>query len=616
MEKTFQIRDRATDDFARIKVLCIGAGVSGVLSGIKLPQKVENLDLAIYEKSSDVGGTWLDNHYPGIACDIPAAAYQLSFESHPGWTEYYAPGGEILEYWRNVAKKYDVYKRITFHTEVTEARWHDDEGLWVLQLKDVKTGRTWSDSGNVLISATGILNKWDWPEIPSLHDFKGHKVHSASWDHSFDVTGKKVALIGGGSSGIQLLPELQPKVERCDHYMKGRTWIAYREPGKEVPGMNPENLENFKHTKEELESFNDPKKYLEFRCAVEDALNSGSDFIVNGTETQKQARALFDEKMKTRLSKKPEVYEALIPEYPPGCRRLTPGPGYLNAIVEDNVEFISNPIDKITATGIQTTDGKLREVDAIICATGFDTSLHPRFPTYGLGGVTLGEVWDPVPEAYLSMCPAKMPNYFLYLGPNGGPGTGSTIILLEQVADYICKAVSKLQREGLKSMVAKEGPIKQFGQYVDTYMKRVVYGSKCRSWFKRGEMDGRVVAVYPGGSMSAIQVLENPRWEDFDWTYPAASDTSLNMWAWLGDGMTRNQKAGKSTSGYLRKPTFVPVFPEDKRDGVKGVRGEEGEKKATKAEALQAERKVMTLEHVERIEGLEAKIGLVAGTVA
>jgi hypothetical protein len=372
------------------------------------------------------------------------------------------------------------------------------------------------------------------------------------------MTGKKIALIGGGSSGIQLLPQMQPIVERCDHYMKGKTWIAYRVPGKEVPNMNPDDLENFQHTKEELEKWrNDPNAYLEFRCAVEDALNQGSEFIWNGSELQKGAQKLYEETMSDRLKNKPGVYESLKPDYPPGCRRLTPGPGYLNAIAKPNVDFISTGIKEVTATGIVTEDGKLREVDAIICATGFNTTCTPRFPTYGLDGITLGEVWDPTPEAYLSMCPEKMPNYFLYLGPNGGPGTGSTIILLEQVANYICKAVSKLQREGLKSMVAKKEPIKQFGQYIDRYMEGVVYGQKCRSWFKRGQMEGRVVYVYPGGSMSGIYVLQNPRWEDFDWT--ANKETATNMWAWMGNGTTWAQRDGKTTSGYLRNLDIPPI---------------------------------------------------------
>lgn len=270
------------------------------------------------------------------------------------------------------------------------------------------------------------------------------------------MTGKNIALIGGGSSGIQLLPNMQPIVKHCDHYMKGKTWIAYRVPGKEVPGMNPENLENFQHTEEELKRFReDPEEYLKFRCAVEDALNTGAEFIFNGSDLQKGAQKLYEETMSERLKNKPGVYESLKPDYAPGCRRLTPGPGYLNAIAQPNVDFISTAIKEVTATGIVTEDGKLREVDAIITATGFNMEGNQRFPTYGLDGITLGEVWDPTPEAYLSMCPAKMPNYFIYLGPNGGPGTGSTIILLEQVAEYICKAVGKLQREGLKSMVAK-----------------------------------------------------------------------------------------------------------------------------------------------------------------
>jgi cation diffusion facilitator CzcD-associated flavoprotein CzcO len=200
---------------------------------------------------------------------------------------------------------------------------------------------------------------------------------------------------------------------------------------------------------------NDPEAYLEFRCAVEDALNSGTDFVKVGSKLHADAQKLYEGIMQDRLRNKPGVYEALKPNYPAGCRRLTPGPGYLNAIAKENVDYISIPIEKVTETGIMTNDGKLREVDTIICATGFDTSGKPRIPTYGLDGITLAEVYDPTPEAYLSICPARMPNYFIYLGPNGGPGTGSTIIMLEQVADYICKAVSKLQREGLKSMVPK-----------------------------------------------------------------------------------------------------------------------------------------------------------------
>ena len=192
--------------------------------------------------------------------------------------------------------------------------------------------------------------------------------------------------------------------------------------------------------------------------------------------------------------------------------------------------------------------------------------MSERYPTYGLGGVPLSEVWQPEPEAYLSMCPSKMPNYFVYLGPNGGPGTGSTLVFIEAITEYICKAVKKLQREGLKSMVAKDHAIKQFGEYVDEYMKGVVYSQNCRAWFKRDTADGRVVYLWPGGSMSAIQVFENPRWEDFD--YKHGEDTHLNMWGWLGNGVTMNQRDGKSTSGYLRT-VDIPPIPQKRISGEK-----------------------------------------------
>jgi cation diffusion facilitator CzcD-associated flavoprotein CzcO len=165
------------------------------------------------------------------------------------------------QYWKHVAGKWDIYRYITFNTLVVESRWNETESLWYVKVRDIKTGHViitaiynlswntndnqeYTDCANVLIQATGVLNSWRWPDIPGLKDFKGHLVHSADWDHSLDVTGRKVALIGAGSSGIQILPNIQPKVERCDHYVKGKTWIAYRIPGKEFPGQNPDDLEN------------------------------------------------------------------------------------------------------------------------------------------------------------------------------------------------------------------------------------------------------------------------------------------------------------------------------------------------------------------------------------
>lgn len=162
--------------------------------------------------------------------------------------------------------------------------------------------------------------------------------------------------------------------------------------------------------------------------------------------------------MKEKLSKKPEVFLSLIPDYPPVCRRITPGPGYLEAICEDNVDFISTPIKQVHRDAIETTDGQMRKVDAIITATGFDTTYLPRFPVLGKEGVTLEEVWaDPFPEAYVSIFASKMPNYMIYLGPNGAPPSGSTILAIESQCDYMIKCIQKCQREGYKTMEVKYG---------------------------------------------------------------------------------------------------------------------------------------------------------------
>ena len=223
---------------------------------------------------------------------------------------------------------------------------------------------------------------------------------------------------------------------------------------------------------------------------------------LRGSEEQAGALADFTAKMKARLKQKPKVIDQLMPSFPPVCRRLTPGPGYLEALVEPNVDVITTPIREIVEDGIITEDGTHRQVDGIACATGFDTSFTPRYPIYGVNGVILSERWKEVPETYISVATDGFPNYFMYLGPNSGLGTGNLLVLIEKMADYFTECVSKIQRDNIAAMSPKPESVRGFVEHCDQYFERTVFTLNCRSWYKNGTVDGRVSALWPGKSPS------------------------------------------------------------------------------------------------------------------
>jgi cation diffusion facilitator CzcD-associated flavoprotein CzcO len=213
---------------------------------------------------------------------------------------------------------------------------------------------------------------------------------------------------------------------------------------------------------------------------------------------QIRAREEFVKNMKRRLIAKPELIDDLIPSFPPACRRLTPGPGYLEALTNDKVDVVTSSIMKIDETGIITTDGQHKPVDVIICATGFDTSYTPRFKVKGREGLTLAEHWNETPKTYLSIATDGFPNYFICLGPNAGLGEGNLLTLIEKEVDYFTECVRKIQRDNIRAMSVRPDAVSRFTQFCDQYFSRTVFSSKCRSWYKGGTEDGRVIALWPG----------------------------------------------------------------------------------------------------------------------
>jgi cation diffusion facilitator CzcD-associated flavoprotein CzcO len=202
--------------------------------------------------------------------------------------------------------------------------------------------------------------------------------------------------------------------------------------------------------------------------------------------------------MKRRLAQKPELADTLMPSFPPVCRRLTPGPGYLEALTDPKTDVIATEIKEVIHDGIITSDGQHRPVDAIVCATGFDTTFSPRFPIIGRNGVSLAEKWKDVPATYLSITTDDFPNYFISLGPNSALGTGNLLLLIERAIDYMTACLSKMQRDNVRSMAPKADAVKSFVDFCDSYFQTTVFSMNCRSWYKGGTADGRVSALWPG----------------------------------------------------------------------------------------------------------------------
>ncbi|KAJ5531135.1 hypothetical protein N7527_004528 [Penicillium freii] len=540
------VEDRSVDESRPLRVVIIGAGISGILSCIRFTQRIPNIDLCIYEKNADIGGTWFENRYPGCACDIPSHTYQATFEPNKEWSTFYAKSPEIHQYWKGVAEKYGCMKYIKLKQQISEASWDDKQSKWNVQIQDIESSSTYTDQCDILIQATGALNDWKWPKIPGLHDFKGNLMHSASWDESCDYTGQRVAVIGNGSSGIQIVPAMLPNVSHIDHYMRSATWLSPSFAREHVEKRG-KGLENFAFTPEDIKRFKqDHQSYQKFRKEVELELQSVHGATITGHPMQLGAQEAFLQNMKRRLANKPELIGELIPTFPPACRRLTPGPGYLEALTDDKVDIITSSIVKVDETGIVTADGQHRPVDMIVCATGFDTSYTPRFTIKGRGGITLAERWKETPETYLSIATDGFPNYFICLGPNAGLGEGNLLVLIERELDYFTECARKIQRDNIRAMSVKREAVKCFTEYCDQYFSRTVFSSKCRSWYKGGTEDGRITALWPGSSLHSIKAFANPRWEDFDYEYVRDNATG-----WLGDGWTENEKNNLINVDYL-----------------------------------------------------------------
>ncbi|KAL3444179.1 hypothetical protein BJX65DRAFT_174915 [Aspergillus insuetus] len=523
----------------KLRVVCIGAGFSGLTVAYKLKHErpLDYVDLTIYEKNNEVGGTWFENVYPGAGCDIPIHSYIFYFNPNPHWSHCYVKGPEIQQYILDTTEKFGLREKIQFGTKLVSAIWDECEAKWALKLE--RGGSVFEDRADVVLDGSGVLNNWSLPDIEGLDTFKGKVLHTAKWDPTYDHTSKRIAVIGNGSSALQVIPAVQPTATKLVNYIRHATWISTNLAGDITKdGMGT----NFAYSLEEKSLYaSDPVAFLAYRKYVESSVNSVYKLMLSGSEENTFLLNLVDGVMRAKLAKSPpELVEKLIPEFEIGCRRLSPGDGYLEAMQEGNARWEFEPIIRVTEKGIVTESGE-EEFDLIATATGFNTTFIPAWELVGRDGRRLDVEWREKPEAYFSMCAAGVPNYFFFGGPNAPIGHGSVPAMLAWKADYMLDWVEKIAREDIKSVVVKDLIVRDFNRYAAESLKRNVWSKGCTAWYSKKNGPGEyntVTAMYPGSALQYKKYIKTIRGEHFDIQYNTA-----NPFRYLGNGELELERA-------------------------------------------------------------------------
>ncbi|KAI5456905.1 hypothetical protein BGZ63DRAFT_428345 [Mariannaea sp. PMI_226] len=549
--------NRFIDEPRSLRVAVIGGGLSGILAGVLLPKKVPGIELTIFEKNADLAGTWFENVYPGVRCDIPSHVYQSTFEPKTDWSDQFSPGGEIRDYWQGVAKKYDVYKYAKLSHTVEGTAWDKEESVWRITARNLETNEVTETKAEFVLSSVGRFNAWKLPDYPGISQYKGTLRHASNWDPKFEPKGKRVAVIGNGASGIQVVANLQGVVERLDHYARNKTWIAASWAGDD------RTFEPQPYSEEQKRQWaENPEEYLRFRKTLEDKYWRRFGTFFRNNEENAALREKFIEIMKERLSKKPELLEHIVPDFSPNCRRLTPGPGYLEAISEDNVDYIRTRIKTFTETGIETEDGVHREVDAVICATGANVDMLPRFPIEAYGQ-DLRDVWSAesghgFPWTYFGLATPGFPNFLFVHGPQATGPSGTVPQSVETQLTYYAKLLRKVSREGIKTITPSQKAADDFTEFSDAFFAKTVLTDNCSSWYNGGQPGGRIHGLWPGSAAHLTVIRRDPRWED--WEYEYLSDSG-NRFAWyFGNGWTKLETDAESDmTPYLKLPENVDL---------------------------------------------------------
>jgi cation diffusion facilitator CzcD-associated flavoprotein CzcO/acetyl esterase/lipase len=481
------------------EVLIVGGGFGGVGMAIMLKRAGID-DFLILERGDGVGGVWRDNTYPGAACDVPSHVYSFSFEPNPDWSRSFASQDEIHAYLRNCAQKYGLAAQLRCHAEVSEASFDEAAGLWRVRLRDGA-----ELSARILITATGQLSNPAMPRIEGLGSFRGPAFHSARWDHSVDLTGKRVAVIGTGASATQFVPAIAPKVGRLTVFQRSPGWIIPR-PDKPYRTWQ-KSL--FKAA---------PWIMRLYRGLIYTQYESRALAFTRAKWMLKVAAGMPFRRMLARQVPDPALRARLTPDYPIGCKRILLSSEYLATFGRPNVELVTEGIARGTPSGVETADGKLHEADVIVYGTGFAaTRFLAPMRIVGRGGIDLNTAWSAGASSYLGMSAPGFPNFFMLYGPNTNLGHNSIIYMLESQFAHVLRCLRALRQTGAAQLEVEAAPYRAFNAGIQARLTQSAWAG-CRSWYL--DEQGRNTVNWPGFSLSYRWLAKHSSLSAYRFTHP------------------------------------------------------------------------------------------------
>jgi cation diffusion facilitator CzcD-associated flavoprotein CzcO len=469
-----------------VDVLIVGGGFSGLCMGIKLLEAGMNSFLII-EKSADIGGTWWDNRYPGCACDIPSHLYSFSFAPSTEWTRMYPGQQEIHDYLKRCVEHYGLAPHLRLSTRFQEAVWDESAGVW-----NATAGDGMRIHARVLVSGMGALHVPHYPELKGLDSFQGPAFHSSAWDHSVDLTGKNVAVVGTGASAIQFVPQIAPRVGKLHLFQRTPPWI--------VPRLDFAFSEKWKQRFRSIPLTRWAlRQYIFWRQEFRVLGFLGHEFIRKKAEAialRHLARAIEDPKMRAELT----------PNYQLGCKRVLVSDDYYPTLNRSNVELVTEGISEVCPHSIVTSDGVERPIDVLIYGTGFRAT-EPLIGcrVVGKGGVEIHDAWGNRMSAYLGITAAGFPNFFMLLGPNTGLGHNSVVLMIEAQVRYAMDCLKLMKRSNQRVLEVRSEIQQSFVEEIYRRMAGTVWQSGgCKSWYQ-DQSTGEITTLWPGSVVSYLR---------------------------------------------------------------------------------------------------------------
>ena len=448
-----------------VDIAIVGAGFGGLGMAIRLKQAAPDTSFVVLERAPEVGGTWYANTYPGCQCDVPSNLYSFSFAPKHDWTHSYPEQPQILEYLKHCVTRFGIEDRIRLNTEMQEASYDADARLWRI------TTSSGSLTARVLIAAPGLLSEPATPRIPGLEDFTGTLFHSARWNHDHDLSGERVAMFGTGATAVQIAPRIQPRVKRLTVFQRTPPWVLPH-PDREITAR---------------------QKRVFARAPLLQKLSRAAIYTMRegyvlGFVLQPRILRLPETVAKMHMRrqvKDPAMREKLTPGYAIGCKRILLSEEWYPAITAPNAELVTDPVERIEAGAIVTRDGRRREVDTIILATGFSPTDPPIARRIANGeGETLSQAWGGSPQAYRGTTVAGFPNLFLLYGPNLNLGHSSIVYMLESQIRYVMEALTAMRERGAAELEVTRDAQRRWNEWVQERMAGTVWDTGgCSSWY-------------------------------------------------------------------------------------------------------------------------------------